>query len=494
MSPQRSGHRPGSTAAVPHFYLWLTGEARQGIAAPLPVTNPFDGALIATASIAGRRQIREAVESSAQAFEKMKRMPRHSRAELLRNIANGIRASAIELVDALILEAGKPRSFAELEVMRTITTFTIAAEEARRFCGEQIPLDAIAQGEGYSGHTERVPLGIIFGITPFNFPLNLVAHKVAPALAAGNSIIIKPSSLTPVCALILARIITEAGAPAGAVNVLPMHHKDVPMLLHNEQIKMVSFTGSADVGWGLKQMVHKQKIALELGGNSGSYVDAQSNSELAAERLALGGFVQAGQSCIAVQRIYVHQKIYDTFLSQLVAAAAKIKTGNPQKKDVQVGPVINAKAADRIISWVREAEAAGARVILGGNRLAQHDKMIEPTILTDVKESMTVCSKEIFGPVITVAKVSGVEAAVRRINRSRFGLQAAIFSHDLRNIEYAAQHLDVGGVIINDFPTFRADHMPYGGVKHSGTGREGLHAAMLEMSEVKLIVSRTSGI
>lgn len=494
MLSKRPGPKPKAEPGVPHFYLWLTGEARQGISTPLSVTNPFDGSLIATASVAGRRQIREAIESSRQAFEKMKRMPRHSRAELLRNIAGGIKASATELSDALIMEAGKPRSFAELEVKRTITTFTVASEEARRFCGERIPMDATAQGEGYSGYTERLPLGIIFGITPFNFPLNLVAHKVAPALAAGNSIIIKPSSHTPICALILARIITEAGAPAGAMNVLPMHHKDVSMLLHSDSIKFMSFTGSADVGWGLKQLVHKQKVALELGGNSGSYVDRTTDISRAAERLALGGFVQAGQSCIAVQRIYVHRDAYDGFLSQLIAAGKKIKAGNPQQKDVQVGPVINMKAADRIIKWIREAEAAGATVALGGQRQPkEHGRIIQPTILTDVKESMQVCCKEIFGPVITVTPVAGVEEAVQRINRSPFGLQAAIFSHDLRSVEYATQNLEVGGVIVNDFPTYRADHMPYGGVKGSGLGREGVRSAMLEMSEEKMIVTRLSG-
>lgn len=493
MLPKSSGRPARHESGVPHFYLWLTGEARQGISTPLSVSNPFDGSLVATASVAGRRQIREAIESSRQASEKMKRMPRHSRAELLRNIAGGIKASATELTDALVMEAGKPRSFAELEVKRTITTFTIASEEARRFCGEQIPMDATTQGEGYSGYSERLPLGVIFGITPFNFPLNLVAHKVAPALAAGNSIIIKPSSRTPICALILARIITEAGAPAGAVNVLPMHHKDVSMLLHSDHIRFLTFTGSADVGWGLKQLVHKQKVALELGGNSGSYVDRTADISRAAERLALGGFVQAGQSCIAVQRIYVHREIYDAFLSQLTAVARKIKVGNPQHKDVQVGPVISMKAADRIIRWIREAEAGGATVVLGGKQQAEkHGRIIQPTILTDVKESMQVCCKEVFGPVVTVTPVAGVDEAVQRINGSPFGLQAAIFSHDLPTVEYATRHLEVGGIIINDFPTYRADHMPYGGVKASGMGREGIRSAMLEMSEEKMIVTRLS--
>lgn len=422
---------------------------------------------------------------------KMRNMARHSRAELLLAIASGIKQAATELTDALIMEAGKPRGYAELEVKRTITTFTIASEEARRFSGEIIAMDAFAQGEGYSGHSERIPLGIIFGITPFNFPLNLVAHKVAPALAAGNSIIIKPSSLTPISALILARIISEAGAPAGAVNVVPMHHKDVPMLLHNEHIKMLSFTGSADIGWHLKQSVIRQKVSLELGGNSGSYVDETCNLNWAAERLALGGFAQAGQSCISVQRIYVHQRVYDSFLSQLIRFGKKIKTGDPLNKDVVTGPVINLKTATRISQWIREAESAGARIELGGKRLPdENGRIIEPTILTDVKESMQVSCKEVFGPVVTVTPVSGVEEAVHRINRSHFGLQAAIFSHNLRSVEYATRHLEVGGIIVNDFPTYRADHMPYGGVKGSGLGREGVHSAMLEMSEEKMIVTR----
>ncbi len=480
-----------SKAEVPHFYLWLHNEARQGMAKPLEITSPFDGTPVGTVCIAGRRQIREAMASSHDAFQKLKGMTRFQRSQLLSRIVELLHDSRTELVDAMILEGGKPRMFAEQEFERTIATFTWASEEARRFCGEQVPIDGMARGQGYEGHTRREPIGIILAITPFNFPLNLVAHKVAPALACGNPIILKPASNTPITALILARIVGEAGFPAGSLNTLPIRHQDIPMLLQSSAIKMLSFTGSSDVGWSLKQLARTQRVTLELGGNAGTFVDENADLKFAARQLATGGFAHAGQSCISVQRIYAHENIYDQLLECLIPETRNIKSGNPQKSDIVTGPVISSKAAERILAWIHEAETNGARIACGGKRLKLgRGQVLEPTLLTHVKDSMQVCCKEIFGPVITIAPVAGCEEAVQRINKSNYGLQAAIFSHDIRNIQYATEHLEVGGVIINDVPTFRVDQMPYGGIKSSGVGREGIRSAMLEMTEEKTVIMR----
>ena len=476
---------------APHFYLWIHGEGRDGNIQPAEIRSPFDGTVVGTVSMAGRRQIRDGIHSSQSACPSLKSMSRFRRAELLLRMRDSLRDIRAELVDALILEGGKPRMFAEQEFARTLATFTWAAEEARRFCGEMVPLDGMERGAGYEGYTRREPLGVIFGITPFNFPLNLVAHKVAPALASGNAIIIKPATNTPIAALLMARVASAAGWPDGSLNVLPMHHRDVPLLLTDERIRMLSFTGSPDVGWQLKRSVDRQRITLELGGNSGTYVDSDADLAWAAERLALGGFAQAGQSCIAVQRIYVQHQVYEPFLEMIVAQAKATCAGNPHDPDTVVGPVISAQAADRIMAVIEEAVAAGARIACGGKRLPLGSgNVIAPTVLTDVHEDMLACSKEIFAPVITVLPVTGIDEAIRRINGSPFGLQAAVFSRHLPTVQAAIEHIETGGVIINDFPTFRVDHMPYGGVKDSGLGREGIRSAMLEMSEPKMVVTR----
>jgi len=478
---------------APHFYLWLNNEARQGATASLEVTSPFDGQLVGIVSVAGRRHIREAIAGSSKAFQTLKGMSRFQRSALLNKVTKLLHESRTELVDAMILEGGKPRMLAEQEFKRTVSTFNWAAEEAKRFTGEQVPMDGMSRGKGYEGYTRREPIGIILAITPFNFPLNLVAHKVAPALASGNSIILKPASNTPISALILAHIIAEAGFPAGSLNVLPMHHQDVPILLQNHAIKMLSFTGSPESGWLLKKMTERQRVTLELGGNSGTYVDKGADLDRATQLLTIGGFGHAGQSCISVQRIYAHSDIYDQLLDRLISATETIKAGNPQDKEVITGPVINSKAAKRILTWIDEAVSQGAMIECGGKRMdIGIGQVIEPTLLTHVKESMKICSKEVFGPVITLAKVADYKEAVSRINQSEFALQAAVFSHDTRTIEYAIKHLEVGGVIINDAPTYRVDHMPYGGMKASGLGREGIHAAMLEMTEEKMVVTHLS--
>lgn len=475
---------------APTFYLWINGKAHEG-ASNIEVHNPFNGTTIATVSMAGKPHIRQAIQGCRRASAELKALSRVERAHLLNDIADGLQDSATEIVDTLVLEGGKPRMFAEQELARTLSVFSWAAEEAKRFCGDVIPMDGNERGVGYEGYTRREPIGPILGICPFNFPLNLVAHKVAPALAVGNPCIIKPASATPISALIMARIASEAGAPPGSLNVLPMQHQDIHHLLEDDSIKMVSFTGSPEVGWQLKSQIGKKRIALELGGNSGTIIDNSADLEWAAERCALGGFAQAGQSCIAVQRIYVHRCIYDTFLQQLIQQAASLKVGDPRKKDVTVGPVISKEAADRIMAWLEEAKKGGATIAHGGSRLEVGcGNVIEPTIMTNVAEEMRICREELFGPVVTIAPFDHIDEAIKRVNDSRFGLQAAIFSNNLEHVHRTVERLEVGGVVVNDFPTYRVDHMPYGGAKDSGLGREGIRYAMREMSEEKMVVIR----
>jgi len=475
---------------APHFYLWIHGEACPG-SDSFEVHNPYNDACVATVSMAGRKEVDQAVQSAHKAARDIARMSRHERGALLRSIAEALGEARAEMIDTLIVEGGKPRSFAEQEFERSLSVFLWAAEEARRFCGEQIPMDGMQRGEGYEGYTRREPIGPILGICPFNFPLNLVAHKLAPALAAGNPIIIKPASDTPISALLLARIVSEAGAPAGSLNVLPMPHREVARLLEGKDIRMLSFTGSPDVGWALKKQAVRQRVTLELGGNSGSIVDASADADFAASRCVLGGFAQAGQSCIAVQRIYVQQDIYKDFLAKLIHETGKLGVGDPRGDGVVVGPMINKQAADRVMTWIRNAKKQGAKVACGGKRRRLGaGNVIEPTVLTDVSEEMDVCRREVFGPVITVTPFEEIKSAVSWINRSEYGLQAAIFSNDMRHTQYAVDQLRVGGVVVNDFPTYRIDHMPYGGVKGSGLGREGIRPAMLEMTEEKMVVIR----
>lgn len=493
MLAHKSLRNSHAEAEAPHFYLWLDNQARQGSSVPLTVISPFDGRVVGLVCVAGRRHIREAIKSSQRAFPLLKKMSRWQRSELLAKVVDLLHESRTELVDAMILEGGKPRMFAEQEFERTIATFGWAAEEAKRFTGEQVAVDGMARGRGYEGYTRREPIGPLLAITPFNFPLNLAAHKVAPALACGNPVILKPASNTPICALILARIISQAGFPPGSLNALPMKHQDMSLLFESDEIKMVSFTGSPAIGWKLKQMVGRQRITLELGGNSGSYVDASADLEFAAKQLVVGGFAHAGQSCISVQRIYAHEKIYDPLRKLMLAEAGKIKAGNPQNKDIVVGPLITAESTRRVMAWIHEAEKSGARIECGGKKLDLGlGQIVEPTLLTQVKDSMRICREEVFGPVITLAVVTGCEEAVGRINDSTYGLQAAIFSNDMRTIQYAVEHLNVGGVVVNDVPTYRVDHMPYGGSKASGLGREGIRSAMLEMTEEKMVVIRLS--
>jgi glyceraldehyde-3-phosphate dehydrogenase (NADP+) len=432
-----------------------------------------------------------AIRAAVRAFETTRRMGGYERQRVLRAISSGIEKHRDELASTVALEAGKPIKTARVEVDRAIFTFSVAAEEAVRVGGEYLPLDWQASTAGRWGIVRRFPLGPIAAITPFNFPLNLVAHKVAPAIAAGCTIVLKPAPQTPLSSLRLAQIIEEAGWPAGALNVLPLSNEYAGILVSDDRLKLLSFTGSTAVGWALKQKAGKKRVVLELGGNAGVLICADANLEYAADRCVIGGFGYAGQSCISVQRILVEESAYDKFLSALVARAQKLKVGNVLDESTDVGPLINEDAAQRVMDWIEQAVRGGAKVVCGGHR---NGSMITPTVLTNTKPDMRVNCMEIFGPVITVEKFLDYNESLNALNRSEFGLQAGVFTRDFKRITQAFETLEVGGVMIGEVPTFRIDHMPYGGTKESGIGREGLRYAIEEMTEPRLLAINPAGL
>jgi acyl-CoA reductase-like NAD-dependent aldehyde dehydrogenase len=432
-----------------------------------------------------------AIRAATRAFEVTRRMGGYDRQRILRAISSGIEKNREELARMVALEAGKPIKTARTEVDRAVFTFSVAAEEAVRVGGEYLPLDWQASTAGRWGIVRRFPLGPIAAITPFNFPINLVAHKVAPAIAAGCTIVLKPAPQTPLTALRLAQIIEQAGWPAGALNVLPLSNDDAGILVSDDRLKLLSFTGSTAVGWALKQKAGKKRVVLELGGNAGVVICADANLEYAADRCVTGGFGYAGQSCISVQRIFVEETAYEKFLAALVARAQKLKVGNVLDESTDVGPLISEEAASRVIQWIEEAVRGGAKIACGGHR---NGAMVTPAVLTDTTPDMRVNCMEIFGPVVTVEKFSDYEASLNTMNRSEFGLQAGVFTSDFKRITRAFETLEVGGLMIGEVPTFRIDHMPYGGAKDSGLGREGLRYAIEEMTEPRLLAINPAGL
>jgi acyl-CoA reductase-like NAD-dependent aldehyde dehydrogenase len=452
---------------------------------PVDVRSPYDGTVIARVSQGGREQAEAAVAAAGKGFGTMKRLPAFERQRMLRRVAQGIRERQGDFARTIALEAGKPIKAARTEVERSIFTFTVAAEESTRIYGEYLPLDWQETTAGRWGIVRRFPVGPIFGITPFNFPLNLVAHKVAPAIAAGCSIILKPAPQTPLTALLLAEIVEQAGWPDGAFSVLPLSNDDAGLLIADERIKMISFTGSATVGWDIKRRSGKKKVVLELGGNAAVLIHSDADLAYAAERCVSGGFGYAGQSCISVQRILVERSVYGKFTDLLLAAVSTLRTGDPCEDSTDVGPLIREGDAARASDWIQEAVRGGARVLAGG---ARRGSLLEPTVLTGTRSEMRVNCQEIFAPVVTVEAYDDFSEAVREINRSSYGLQAGIFTHDARLLFQAFEDLEVGGVIAGDVPSFRSDQMPYGGVKDSGLGREGLRYAIEDMTELKLLV------
>ncbi|MFN3681381.1 MAG: aldehyde dehydrogenase family protein [Nitrospira sp.] len=450
-----------------------------------PVVNPFTGETIAMVAQASESDLEQAVASSVEAAPVMANLPSHARYSILQQIAALLSQRYDELASLITAEAGKPIADARREVGRAIQTFTVAAEEAKRIGGEVIPLDWTPGTESYVGILRRFPLGPVLGITPFNFPLNLVAHKVAPALAAGNPILIKPAPQTPLTALRLGELALEAGVPPGGLNVVPCDNVLAERLVVDPRFKLLSFTGSAAVGWMLKAKCGKKKVVLDLGGNAGVIVEPDADLDLAAKRCAAGGFGYAGQTCISVQRVFVHQSVADQFTTKLLMHVGRLKAGDPTDETTTIGPLIDRAAAHRVESWINEAVAAGARVLLGGRRTGS---VVEATVLSNVKPDMKVSCQEVFGPVVTVTPYDRFSDAITLLNQSDYGLQAGVFTKDINKIFYAFRHLDVGAVLANEIPTFRSDHMPYGGVKDSGLGREGVRAAIEEMTEQKLLI------
>ena len=449
------------------------------------VRSPYDGAVIARVFQGSREHAEAAVTAAGKGFGTMKRLPAFERQRMLRRVAQGIRERQSDFERTIAQEAGKPIKAARTEVERSIFTFTVAAEESTRIYGEYLPLDWQETTAGRWGIVRRFPLGPIVGITPFNFPLNLVAHKVAPAVAAGCSIIVKPAPQTPLTALLLAEIVEQAGWPDGALSVLPLSNENAALLVEDERVKMISFTGSAAVGWDLKRRSGKKKVILELGGNAAVLIHKDADLRYAAERCASGGFAYAGQSCVSVQRILVERSVYGAFTDLLLPAVRALRTGDPLEESTDVGPLIRESDAARASDWIQEAVHGGARVLAGGRR---RGSLMEPTVLTGTRPEMKVNCQEIFAPVVTVEPYDDFSDAVREINGSSYGLQAGVFTHDAKLLFYAFEELQVGGVIGGDVPSFRIDQMPYGGVKDSGLGREGLRYAIEEMTEPKLLV------
>lgn len=404
---------------------------------------------------------------------------------MLRGTADGISARRNEIVKRMVAESGKPKRFADAEVTRAISTFTLAAEETKRFGGDVLPVDISEVSTGYFALTRRFPRGPVSAISPFNFPLNLIAHKVAPALATGSTVVVKPPMQAPLTSLLLAEVLAEAGVPDGAVNILHMVPEVAERLATDERFTLLTFTGSAKVGWMLKAKAGMKPVLLELGGNAGMIVHRDADLSWARERAAVGGFAHAGQVCIKVQRLLVDAAIADEWIPAFVDRVDDLRMGDPRDPETVVGPLIDDAQADRVEAWIQEAVDQGAELLTGGRR---EGRFIRPAVLTRVRPDLKVWREEVFGPVVVVERYRDFEDAVARIDDSRYGIHAGVFTHDIRRIDHAFRNLTVGGVIVNDYPTFRVDNFPYGGVKSSGLGREGVRYAMEAMTEPRVLI------
>ena len=451
------------------------------------VTNPWNGAHLANVCLADAAQVEEAVASAHSAFQGTRKMTADARAVILENIAHLIAERRADFVSTIVAEAGKPVTFAEAETERARLTFRFAAALALSDEGHGVAMDASAPGAGQFGQVKRFPIGVILGITPFNFPLNLVAHKVAPCLASGNTMVLKPALKTPLTSLLLAEVLDAAGVPPGQINVVPFNHEHIPPLLVDPRIKMVSFTGSASVGWGLKSQAARKKVALELGGNAAVVVEPDCDWRAAIPKIASAAFGYAGQSCISVQRILVHQDIHAAFREALVACInEKITAGDPSDKSTVVGPMINVGEREKTIGWIKEAEARGARLLTPLR--VEGRSLLGPVLLENVPADCSVLCQEAFAPLAILQSYDSFPDALAMVNDSAFGLQAGVFTGDVRKALLAFEELEVGGVLIGQVSTFRVENMPYGGVKESGFGREGVRYAMVEMTEPRCLV------
>ncbi len=451
---------------------------------PLEVRDPATGELVATTWQAGSDELETATRAAVAAFGATRRLASYERRDALAHVAERISQDADELGELLSRESGKPIRDARSEVARGALTFRTAAEEALRINGEWLPLDWSAANRGRSGIVRRYPIGPIAGISPFNFPLNLAAHKVAPAIAAGCSIVLKPPSKDPLVMLRVAQYLAETNLPKGAVSILPMDRPTGDRMVADDRFKLLSFTGSPSVGWKMKAEAGKKKVVLELGGNAGAIVDETADLDWAVARLAFGAFAYAGQVCISVQRIYVVEAIFEEFQRRFVETVRQLHVGSPLDPATDLGPMVDARAVARTHEWVGEALAGGARALTGGE---PNGLFYPPTVLVDVPKDARVCGEEVFAPVVNLFPVRDFAAGLAAINDSQFGLQCGVFSNDLERTLAAHDELEVGGVIVNDVPTWRTDAMPYGGVKDSGIGREGLRWSIEDMTEPRLL-------
>jgi acyl-CoA reductase-like NAD-dependent aldehyde dehydrogenase len=455
---------------------------------PMEVKNKYDGSVIGVLPTASREDLDRAIDAAERAEEGMADLPAYRRAEILLKSASLLRERYDDLAKTIAAEAGKALKFARAEVDRAISTFTIASEEAKRLHGETIPLDAVPAGEGYFGFWTRRPVGVIAAISPFNFPLNLVAHKVAPAIASGNTIVLKPASTTPLSAVKLCQILMEAGLPAGAINLVVGSGGTVgEWLVTDPRLDKITFTGSPEVGRHILSVAGIKKVTLELGNTSPVVVAPDADLDFVAKRCAVGAYYNSGQVCISVQRIYSQKQVYEPLTEKFVRATEAMVVGDPLDERVDVGPMIDPSEVDRIENWVNEAQTSGAKVLTGGKR---DGTVYYPTVLTGVRQDMKVVAEEAFGPVASIIESDDFESALKQANDTKFGLQVGVFTNDVNRVFKAVKRLNFGGVIINDTPAFRADHMPYGGNRQSGLGREGVRFAMEEMTNIQLVAIR----
>lgn len=474
-----------TSTEIPHFPLYVAGEFKT-TQDQLEIINSYSNSCVFTTCMAGQEEFDSAADAACSVKETLRDLPIYQRFQILMEIADKLHAARNEMANIIALEASKPLKTALKEVDRSIQTFKIAAEEAKRIPGEVMSIDWSEAGANKEAIVKYFPVGVVAGIAPFNFPLNLAVHKIAPAIAAGCPIVLKPASKTPIAALFLAQIIDQTSLPKGAFSVLPMNRSIGNQLVTDSRFNLLSFTGSPTIGWEMKKHAGKKKVILELGGNAGMIVDEDANIERAVLKAVNGAFSFAGQTCIHTQRIYVHANCFDSFINHFKQDLSLLKIGAPEDPDTDFSTMIDEKNAQRIESWVNEAIAAGAELLCGGTRTGT---FYPPTVLTNTKSEMKVCYLEAFAPIVIIEKFTDFKQTIMAINESDFGLQTGVFTHDNRKINYAFTNLHVGGVIVNDAPTFRADHMPYGGVKDSGLGREGPKYAIFDMMEPKVLVT-----
>ena len=465
------------------YKMYLAGQW-VGAKKKIRVESPYDDTLVGTVSAAVASDYTVAIDAAQKAFEKTRNLPCYVRERICRQVSEELLKNREKFARMITLEVGKAIRDSRIEVDRAANCFKIAAEEAKRVGGEIVDLDWTPGSEERVGLIRRFPIGVVAGISPFNFPLNLVAHKIGPAIASGCPIVLKPASKTPIIALMLAELIDKTELPKGALSVLPGSSKEASPLLLDDRVKLITFTGSAEVGWWIKANCGDKRTVLELGGNAGVAVADDADVDFAVTRITSGAFALAGQSCISVQRIYVHEKVYDEFVRKFQAAIKKVKMGHPLQDDTDLGPMVDTESAERTEAWVTQALDDGAKLLAGGRR---RGRFLEPTVLANVTASMNVCSQEAFAPLAVIFKYKDFKKMIAEINNSRFGLQAGIFTQRIKDIFYAFKYIECGGVMINDVPTYRADHMPYGGAKKSGLGREGIRYGIEDMTEIKIL-------